>query len=163
MKTILLVFVALGSVMVVIAAPPAAVSPVRSRIATVEVAEQLLKPSTATLAASSTINPFTLSGNRSVESSDGNQAAALAAVMASNKTLLSALADQLEPKGTFIVGGDAIILIGQKKLKVGEKLPISFEGTIYELEITSIEATRFSVKFKNEEITRPIAITKPAK
>jgi hypothetical protein len=69
----------------------------------------------------------------------------------------------LEPKGTFVVGGEAIILLGQKKLKVGETYPINFEGAVYELEITAIETTRFSVRYKNEEITRPIVITKSAK
>ncbi|ATC64511.1 hypothetical protein CMV30_11415 [Nibricoccus aquaticus] len=83
--------------------------------------------------------------------------------MASNRTLLAALSEQLEPKGTFVLGGESIILLGQKKLKVGERYPITFEGAVYELEITAIETTRFSVRYKNEEITRPIVITKSGK
>jgi len=148
---------------VVASAAPGGVASAQARLHAVQIAEQLLKSHVPAAATPSSPNPFTLSGNRSTGGTEENQSAALAAVMASNKSLLSALADQLEPKGTFVVGGDAIILIGQKKLKVGEKLPISFEGSIYELEITSIETTRFSVRFKNEELTRPIAITKPAK
>jgi hypothetical protein len=111
-------------------------------------------------------NPFTLAGDRSasVEAPDEEQAAAArAAILASNRNLLQVLAEKLEPKGTFVVGGDAIILLGQKKLKVGERYPITFEGAVYELEITSIETTRFSIRYKNEEITRPIVITKTGK
>lgn len=159
----LLSFIPLLSVTAVAVAAPGGVASAQARLPAVQIAEQLLKPAAPAAALPSSPNPFTLSGNRSTGVAEENQSAALAALMASNKSLLSALADQLEPKGTFVVGGDAIILIGQKKLKVGEKLPISFEGSIYELEITSIEATRFSVRFKNEELTRPIAITKPAK
>lgn len=159
----LLSFAAVFSATVVALAAPGGVASAPARAPAVQIAEQLLKQNVPSPPVPFSPNPFTLSGNRSMGGTEENQSAALAAVMASNKSLLSALADQLEPKGTFVVGGDAIILIGQKKLKVGEKLPISFEGSIYELEITSIETTRFSVRFKNEELTRPIAITKPAK
>jgi hypothetical protein len=158
-----------GIVLVSVAGAAAAsavdvVSPVK-RSATVELAARLLTSPATKEPAGATVNPFTLSGSRSVDTGadEGQAAAALAAIMASNRTLLVALADQLEPKGTFVVGGEAIILLGQKKLKVGETYPITFEGAVYELEITAIETTRFSVRYKNEEVTRPIVITKSGK
>jgi hypothetical protein len=138
--------------------------PPQRRAATVELAKRLIVSAASNESLSNIINPFTLSGERSATvPSEAEQQAARAAMMASNRSLLAALADQLEPKGTFVVGGESIILLGQKKLKVGEKLPITFEGAVYELEITSIETTRFTVRYKNEELTRPIVITKSGK
>ncbi len=147
------------------AAPAFDVQPVAKRAATVELAGKLLNPPASTDGAGALVNPFTLSGSRAEDAAaDESQAAAnRAAIMASNRTLLAALAEQLDPKGTFVLGGESIILLGQKKLKVGERYPITFEGAVYELEITSIETTRFSVRYKNEEITRPIVITKSGK
>jgi hypothetical protein len=136
----------------------------QARTNTLELAERLINPAVKE-ASAVTVNPFTLNGSRSVEATadESQAAAALAAIMASNRSLLVALADQLDPKGTFVVGGESIILLGQKKLKVGETYPITFEGAVYELEITAIETTRFSVRYKNEELTRPIVITKSAR
>ena len=147
-----------------LSAPAFDVQPPAKRAATVQLAEKLLSADSSKDAAPA-INPFTLSGSRSAEAEadEAQAAAAKAAIMASNRSLLVALADQLEPKGTFVVGGEAIILLGQKKLKVGDTYPINFEGAVYELEITAIETTRFSVRYKNEEITRPIVITKSGK
>ena len=147
------------------AGPAFDVQPAAKRAATVELAGKLLNPPASTDGAGALVNPFTLNGSRSEDGAadDGQAAANRAAILASNRTLLAALAEQLDPKGTFIVGGEAIILLGQKKLKVGERYPITFEGAVYELEITSIETTRFSVRYKNEEVTRPIVITKSGK
>jgi hypothetical protein len=150
----------------VLAAAPTVdvVSPVK-RAATVELAGKLINPPAPSGLMGATVNPFTLSGSRSEDAAaDESQAAAnRAAIMASNRSLLTALSEQLDPKGTFVLGGEPIILLGQKKLKVGERYPITFEGAVYELEITAIETTRFSVRYKNEEITRPIVITKSGK
>ncbi len=135
------------------------------RLIAVKFAEHLLNPSPPANLPNS-FNPFTLAGDRTSSSDVADQeqaAAAKAAMLASNRNLLAVLAEKLEPKGTFVVGGEAIILLGQKKLKVGEIYPITFEGAVYELEITAIETTRFSVRYKNEELTRPIVITKTGK
>jgi hypothetical protein len=147
------------------AAPTFDVQPPAKRAVTVALAGKLLNPPVSNDGAGGIVNPFTLSGSRAEDAAaDENQAAAnRAAIMASNRTLLVALSDQLDPKGTFVMGGESIILLGQKKLKVGERYPITFEGAVYELEITAIETTRFSVRYKNEEITRPIVITKSGK
>lgn len=139
------------------------VAPSAKRAASVELATRLLDPAPP-VDVGTTYNPFSLTGPRSTDAApDENQAANRAAMMASNRTLLVALAEQLDPKGTFVIGGEPIILLGQKKLKVGDTYPITFEGAVYELVITAIETTRFSVRYKNEEITRPIVITKSGK
>jgi hypothetical protein len=165
MKTALQFFFGLATLSVaVFAAPSVDVVPSAKRAAVIQVAEKLISSGPSAEATGSVLNPFTLSGSRTAEAeADENQATARAAIMASNRTLVVALSEQLEPKGTFILGGEAIILLGQKKLKVGDIYPINFEGAVYELQITAIESTRFSVRYKNEEITRPIVITKSGK
>lgn len=164
-KLVLPILATVAMPVALLAAPAFDVQTAAKRAATVELAGKLLNPPASTDSAGTLMNPFTLNGSRAEDvAADENQAAAnKAAIMASNRTLLTALADQLEPKGTFVLGGESIILLGQKKLKVGERYPITFEGAVYELEITSIETTRFSVRYKNEELTRPIVITKSGK
>ncbi len=107
-------------------------------------------------------NPFTLSGERA--GSPSVQAGTAAAVMVSpvgnTRDLLEKLAAKIEPSGTVVMGGEAILLLGQNRLKVGDLYSINFEGATYEVEVIAIESTRFSIRYKNEELTRPIVITK---
>ncbi len=73
-----------------------------------------------------------------------------------DRAVLEALAGRLAPSGTAIIGGEAILLFGQKRLKVGDQLTITFEGIDYTLDITDIGRTTFTLRLNREEITRPI-------
>lgn len=77
----------------------------------------------------------------------------------SNSELLEAVAPQITPSGTMILGGFPLLLFGQKKIQVGDKLPILYEGQRYTLTISAIEGSNFTLKLGNAELTRPI---KPA-
>ena len=84
-------------------------------------------------------------------------------VQINNHEKLVRLAAQITPTGTVQIGGASILLIGQKKFKVGDKIPITFEDAIYDVEIKAIERTSFTVRLKDEEFTRPIkSATAPA-
>lgn len=76
---------------------------------------------------------------------------------------LQKIANGVIPTGTMKLGDTPILLFGQKKFKVGDTLPIIFEGASYELHITAIERISFTLRLNNEEITRPIkpVATKP--
>lgn len=74
----------------------------------------------------------------------------------SDKDLLALLAEQLNPTGTFFLNGEPLLLFGQKKVKVGELIPITLDGITFEVEVTAIERINFSLKYKQEELTRPI-------
>lgn len=78
----------------------------------------------------------------------------------SPKELITLLAAQIVPTGSAEREGERFLLFGQRKVKVGETIPISFENTQFELEVVSIAASAFTVRLNNEEFTRPI---KPAK
>lgn len=79
----------------------------------------------------------------------------------SPREILDAIAARIQPSGTMILGGQPILLFREKKLKVGDKLTITFEGSDYDLEITAIERTTFTLRLQGEETTRPII--KPGK
>ena len=60
------------------------------------------------------------------------------------------------PSGIARFDGEAILIFGQKKLKVGDRLTITFEGADYDLEIAAINSTTFTLRYNGEEITRSI-------
>ena len=70
--------------------------------------------------------------------------------------LIQAIAASLKPSGYFILGGEPTLVFGQKRVKAGGTLTITFEGNEYVLEITSIDRTNFTLRLNREEFTRPI-------
>jgi len=80
----------------------------------------------------------------------------VSAVALADRDLLITLANSITPSGSMRLGDTPILLFGQKKFKVGDALPIVFQGVSRELVITSIEPTSFTLRLNNEEITRPI-------
>jgi|GEM_PF-995301 hypothetical protein len=73
--------------------------------------------------------------------------------------LLAALAARIPSTGTVILGGEPILLLGQKRLKVGDTYAISFEGRTYEVSIAAVTSTSFTVKRGENIHTRPVHIT----
>lgn len=78
----------------------------------------------------------------------------------SAKELIAVLAGQISPTGSAERDGERYLLFGQRKVKVGEGIPITFENTQFELEVVSIEGGAFTVRLNHEEFTRPIKTAK---
>ena len=74
----------------------------------------------------------------------------------SDHDTIQAIAAALKPSGFFILGGEPTLVFGQKRVKAGGHVTITFEGTEYTLEITSIERPNFTLRLNREEFTRPI-------
>lgn len=72
------------------------------------------------------------------------------------RDLLQAIGDALRPSGYIVMGGSASLSFGQKRVKPGDTLTITFEGVEYTLEVTAIDRTNFTLRLNNEEYTRPI-------
>ena len=72
------------------------------------------------------------------------------------REILQAIATSLKPSGNFVLNGQPTLVFGQKRVKAGGSLNITFEGTEYTLEITAIERTSFTLRLNREEFTRPI-------
>lgn len=76
-----------------------------------------------------------------------------------DRELLQRLAPLVDPTGTMHLGGQPILLFGQKKVTEGDALPVTFNGQPYVLIISHIDSTSFTLRLNGEETTRPI---KPA-
>ncbi|HVZ63725.1 MAG TPA: hypothetical protein VG936_03985 [Lacunisphaera sp.] len=74
----------------------------------------------------------------------------------SDRDVLQEIAAGLKPGGFFTLGGNPILVFGQKRVKAGDHLTITFEGKEYTVEITSIKAPNFTLRLNREEFTRPI-------
>ncbi len=70
--------------------------------------------------------------------------------------LLEVIAPEINPSGTMVLGGYPLLLFGQKKVKVGDTLPIIYNEKRYSLVISAIEGSNFTLKLGEAEFTRPI-------
>jgi hypothetical protein len=135
------------------------------RQVTVEQAKSLLQPRVYAVAPADAVSPFAppTFDQPDPEELKAQRAAAAAAAAAGivhrtpgDRGVLEQLAEKIIPSGIARIGGNAILLFGQKKLKVGDRLTITFEGNDYDLDITSIGNTNFTLRYNSEEITRSI-------
>jgi hypothetical protein len=93
-------------------------------------------------------NPFVLSH-------DSKYGAATNQLSSDHEVLLAAAA-HIVPTGVVQIGDSPIMLLGEKKLKVGEYLTITFAGNDYVVEIAAISHSSFTLRLNKEEITQPI-------
>ena len=70
------------------------------------------------------------------------------------RDLLQAIAKGLKPSGYIVLGGTPSISFGQKRVKAGGVLTITFEGNQYTLEVVSIDRTNFTLRLNREDFTR---------
>lgn len=73
-----------------------------------------------------------------------------------DRELLQAIATSLKPSGYIVLGGQESISFGQKRVKAGSVLTITFEGNQYTLEVVSIDRTNFTLRLNREEFTRTL-------
>lgn len=77
-------------------------------------------------------------------------------VVPGDAQVLKAIAPQIQPTGAMVLGGEAYLLFGQKKFKVGDSMPIVFEGVTYNVLVTDIQTINFSIRLGESELVRPI-------
>ena len=130
------------------------------REATLELAAQLIVPreNPASKLPADLIDPFNPPGFGSVHAVGKPGDAAHTAT--SDREILEKIAAQIKPSGMVVFNDNPLLLMREKKLKVGDTLTITFEGTDYVVVITAIERTSFKIRLNREEVTRPI---KPGK
>ncbi len=74
----------------------------------------------------------------------------------SDRDQLQAIAASLKPSGYIVLGGQPSLSFGQKRVKAGGILTITFEGNQYTLEVVNIDRTTFTLRLNREEFTRTI-------
>jgi len=78
-------------------------------------------------------------------------------VPAADKEVLTAIVNNIRPSGVMQApDGQLILLMREKKLKVGDYLTITFEGRDYVIELAAIDHSSFTLRLNKEKITQPI-------
>lgn len=72
-----------------------------------------------------------------------------------DRELLAAIAAGLTPRGNIVINGEQTLTFGQKRVKAGSTLTVTFEGVEYVLQVTAITRTSFTLRLNREEFTRP--------
>lgn len=81
-------------------------------------------------------------------------------VIVDEAELLRNLANQVSARGTAILGADKFLLLGQKRLKVGESTIINFDGKDYEVWLEGVTSTTFTIRRNNLSYTRAVLISR---
>lgn len=73
------------------------------------------------------------------------------------KQILEVLASQLNPTGVIQgFNGKPLLLMGVKRFEVGTRFTVTYNNEDHELELVSIDRTTFTLRYRGEEIIRPI-------
>ena len=105
-------------------------------------------PSEVPVAAASKLNPPAGSGLPAV--------AAPPAGPATDRETLATLAAQITPSGVIMLRGTPRLIFANKPFEVGTRFTASYNNQDYELELVAIDRTTFTLRYRGEEITRPI-------
>ena len=74
-----------------------------------------------------------------------------------DRQILEVLAAQLSPTGTMThFDGTPRLVMGSKRFEIGTRFTVTYNNQDYELELVSIDRTTFTLRYRGEEITRPI-------
>ncbi|MEO6246090.1 MAG: hypothetical protein ABIQ12_11720 [Opitutaceae bacterium] len=82
--------------------------------------------------------------------------AAAIKVIPPDREILEKLAGQISPTGVIHLRGAPRLVIGSKPFEVGTRFTATYNSQDYELELVSIDRTTFTLRYRGEEITRPI-------
>ncbi len=95
------------------------------------------------------------------ETADKNLLAAVAPNSASlgpgDRQLLEKLAAQISPTAMLEKRDNRILKIGNQSYEAGARFKVQFDNQDYELELAALERTAYTLRYRGEEIVRPIA------
>lgn len=129
----------------------------------VELARRLAEPTPLTALPADQVNPF---NPAAFGEPDPEELRALAEAKAAaspanakpstDRDFLQLIAAKIMPSGTLFLGGEPMLVFGKRRIRVGDHLTVSYDNQNYELELTAIDRTTFTLRLNREEITRPI-------
>ena len=148
------------------AAVKADIDPPDKRKLTVDAAEKLSKPVDVPAALVLGASPFFPVG---FDLPDAEELAALRAAgkslpgagpaaptVLSDKDVLAKISEKIVPTGTIFVAGQPMLMFGKKFVKVGTHFTVTYSGSSYDVALTSIDRTTFTLRLNGQEITRLI-------
>jgi hypothetical protein len=141
--------------------------PPAKRQASVELAERLAKRTPPAPLPADLASPFNPPGfdkpDRAAPgaaaggpSAPASKASAEPAGPASDRETLEMLAAQIKPSGTIQLRGAPRLIINNKPFEIGTRFTATFNNQDYELELVAIDRTSFTLRYRGEEVTRPI-------
>lgn len=142
------------------------IAPPSRRKVSVDQMASLASPAPVAVVKDDIPNPFSPAGFGQPDAEE--LAARLAAKSASSQAprtltdreLLNRIAEKLTPGGSLRFNGEQVLTFPRKRLKKGDRFVITYDGRDYELELTDVQPSSFSVRYNNIEITRPIKLGK---
>lgn len=149
------------------------ISPEKRR-GTVELAQKLVHSPALSPLPADLPQPFNPPGFEQPDPEEVRAAAAAAAAQAAStatssagpskpttdRELLEHIATRIQPSGIFRVGDESFLTFGQKRVNPGDILTVTYDGQDYQIEVTAIDQSTFTLRLNKEEYTRPL---KPAK
>ena len=157
------------------ATPAVDVLPAAQRHATVEKATRLAQPPVAGPVAPDLTNPFNPPDFTAPDPEEqrANAAARAAgqpppsgpaaqAAPLGNRELLETIAARIQPTGSIVGRGKPLLTFSGRTptVGIGQSFVVTYEGQDYELEVMAIDRTTFTLRYRGEEITRPIKPTR---
>jgi hypothetical protein len=85
-----------------------------------------------------------------------NSGSSLLPAPPSDHELLAEISAKVRPSGTATLGGHPLLMFGKRFVKTGSHFTVTYKGNDYDLELTQIDGTNFTLRYKSDEITRPI-------
>jgi hypothetical protein len=86
----------------------------------------------------------------------GVPGAALVPALPTDRQLLETITSKISPSGSIFLGGKPMLMFGKRFVKTGSHFTVTYKGTDYDLELTDIDGSNFTLRYNREEITRPI-------
>jgi len=77
-----------------------------------------------------------------------------------DRQLLESIVAKIVPSGSLYIGGNPMLMFGKRFVKIGSHFTVTYKGTDYDLVLTDIDGSNYTLRYNREEITRPI---KPGK
>lgn len=138
--------------------------PPQRRQTTIDIAERLARQTPPPALPGDLVSPFNPKNFDKAEPTEAPRATAeqsagpaQPAAPLGDRQILEALAAQLLPTGTMThFDGTPRLVMGSKRFEVGTRFTVTYNNQDYELELVTIDRTTFTLRYRGEEITRPI-------
>ena len=148
------------------AAPRADVLPAARRQTSVDTAVRLTQPPVPAPVPPDLKHPFDPSDFTAADPESGTPAAprtaeagpAQPARPAGAREVLETIAARIQPTGSIVVRGRSLLTFSGRTptVGVGQSFVVTYEEQDHELEVVAIDRTTFTLRYRGEEITRPI-------
>ncbi|MGH8021357.1 MAG: hypothetical protein ACREIA_24375 [Opitutaceae bacterium] len=138
------------------AAAAGAVLPVGRRLEALKVAERTVEQEKTSWQAmiEGVTDPFFRSTTTEQASRPAEEPRTPAKPERSAEEVLAAVAPQITPTGTMLIGSEHYLLIAGRRYKVGDQISVTFEELVYEVRIASIERNSYTLQLNDNELRR---------